>query len=168
MEDRPEVKLHTEDARPFLRRADPGYDAIFVDAYRQPYIPFYLATVEFFDLAREKLGPGGVLVLNVGHPEGSDRLEKVLAATLRRAIPNVARDPITDTNTLLIASVDPAPSQDALRRAAQTLPGDLRPLALRTASRLAPALRGGAVYTDDRAPVEWLIDKSLLDYAGDN
>ena len=64
--------------------------------------------------------------------------------------------------------MDPAPSQDALRRAAQTLPGDLRPLALRTASRLAPALRGGAVYTDDRAPVEWLIDKSLLDYAGDN
>ena len=24
------------------------YDAIFVDAYRQPYIPFYLATREFF------------------------------------------------------------------------------------------------------------------------
>jgi spermidine synthase len=167
MKDRPEVKLHAEDARPFLRRADPGYDAIFVDAYRQPYIPFYLATVEFFDLAREKLASGGVLVLNVGHPEGSDRLERVLTATLRRAFPHVARDPITDTNTLLVASPQSAPSPDALRRAAETLPADLRPLAFRTASRLSPPLSGGAVYTDDRAPVEWLIDKSLLDYAGD-
>ena len=35
--------LHHEDARPFLRRTDARYDVIFVDAYRQPYIPFYLA-----------------------------------------------------------------------------------------------------------------------------
>ena len=34
------------------------YDAIIVDAYRQPYIPFYLATREFFELARERLQPG--------------------------------------------------------------------------------------------------------------
>jgi hypothetical protein len=27
-------------------------------------------------------------------------------------------------------------------------------------------LEGGSVYTDDKAPVEWLVDKSLLDYAG--
>jgi spermidine synthase len=168
MEDRPEVKLHAEDARPFLRRADPGFDAVFVDAYRQPYIPFYLATVEFFELAREKLAPGGVLVLNVGHPEGSERLEKVLTATLHEAFAHVARDPITDTNTLLVASATVAPSAERLRSAATgVLPADLRPLAFRTAARLGAPLRGGAVYTDDRAPVEWLIDKSLLDYAGD-
>jgi hypothetical protein len=33
---------------------------------------------------------------------------------------------------------------------------------------LAPALEGGDVYSDDKAPVEWLIDKSILDYAGEN
>jgi hypothetical protein len=26
-------------------------------------------------------------------------------------------------------------------------------------------MRGGPVYTDDRAPVEWLVDTSLLGYA---
>ena len=31
--------------------------------------------------------------------------------------------------------------------------------------RLTPALRGGQIYTDDEAPVEWLIDESLLGYA---
>jgi hypothetical protein len=35
------------------------------------------------------------------------------------------------------------------------------------AARLAPALRGGAVYTDDRAPVEWLIDTSIVHFAAD-
>jgi hypothetical protein len=33
------------------------------------------------------------------------------------------------------------------------------------AARLGPAPRGGEVYTDDRAPVEWLIDSSLFGYA---
>jgi hypothetical protein len=33
------------------------------------------------------------------------------------------------------------------------------------ASRLGPALPGGEVYTDDRAPVEWLVDRSILGYA---
>ena len=28
-------------------------------------------------------------------------------------------------------------------------------------------LTRGAVYTDDHAPVEWLIDESLLDYANE-
>ena len=67
---------------------------IMVDAYRQPYIPFYLTTKEFFELARDRLAPGGVVAINVGHPEGSDRLEKVLSATLRSVFANVARDPL--------------------------------------------------------------------------
>jgi hypothetical protein len=33
------------------------------------------------------------------------------------------------------------------------------------AGGLQPPLRGGEVYTDDRAPVEWLIDRSLVEYA---
>ena len=104
LRERPELALYTEDARPFLRRVDRRYDVIMVDAYRQPYIPFYLTTTEFFELARDRLTPGGVLIVNVGHPEGSEELEKVLSATLGSVFPNVARDPIEDVNTLLVAS----------------------------------------------------------------
>ena len=64
----PHLRTFAEDARPYLRRTGERYDAIFVDAYRQPYIPFYLATSEFFELCRERLRPGGVVVINVGHP----------------------------------------------------------------------------------------------------
>ncbi len=69
------------------------YDVIFVDAYRQPYIPFYLATKEFFELVRDRLAPGGVVIINVGHPEDQDELEKVLTATMGEVFPHVAARP---------------------------------------------------------------------------
>jgi spermidine synthase len=164
LRERPGLRLVTDDARPFLRSSPGGYDVIMVDAYRQPYIPFYLATREFFELARRRLAPGGVVVVNAAHPEGSDELEKVLAATMAEAFPTVLRDPIEDTNTLLVAGRGPTGPQ-RLRAAARTLPGELRPVALASAARLAPRLRGGRVYRDDLAPVEWLIDRSIVEYA---
>jgi spermidine synthase len=164
LDDRPQLRVHADDARPFLRRTDERYDFIFLDTYRQPYIPFYLSTREFFELARDRLAPGGAVIINVGHPEGSQRLEQVLTATMAAALPHVARDPVSDTNTLLIGA-DVAPSAARLRAAAAQLPDDLRPIALEDARRLEGPLRGGEVYTDDKAPVEWLVDKSLLDYA---
>jgi spermidine synthase len=162
----PRLHLYHEDARPFLRRIDAEYDQISVDAYRQPYIPFYLTTVEFFETVRDRLRPGGVLVVNAGHPEGQDDLEKVLTATIGEAFPNVMRDPIEDTNTLLVAGEAPL-SAERLRKAARGMPDGLRGTALAAAARLEPPLRGGEVYTDDKAPVEWLIDKSIVDYAAD-
>ncbi len=160
----PRLHLYHEDARPFLRQTEARYDVISVDAYRQPYIPFYLTTEEFFETVRDRLNPGGVLIVNAGHPEGQDDLEKVLTATIGEVFPNVLRDPIEDTNTLIVASERPL-SADRLRDAVPDLPVGLRSTALAAAGRLEAPLRGGEVYTDDKAPVEWLIDKSIVDYA---
>jgi spermidine synthase len=160
----PRLSLHHEDARPYLRRTDHRYDLIGVDVYRQPYIPFYLATREFFELARDRLEPGGLIVVNVGHPENDTKLEQALAATMRKELEHVARDAVEDTNTMLIASDAPI-SAERLRAAARTLPAALRAPALATAARLEPGRRGGDVFTDDRAPVEWLIDRSIVEYA---
>jgi spermidine synthase len=165
LRDRPQLQLHAEDARPFLRRTDNRYDAIFVDAYRQPYIPFYLTSTEFFQLAKDRLAPGGVVIVNAGHPEGNDELEKVLTATIGEVFPNIGRDPLEPTNTLLIASEQPVTKDNLERAADSVLPADLVPLARESAGRLGEPLRGGRVYTDDHAPVEWLIDKSIVQYA---
>jgi len=158
----PRLRLFHEDARPFLRRIDARYDVISVDAYRQPYIPFYLTTREFFELARDRLARDGVLVVNAGHPEGQDELEKVLSATMGEVFAHVMRDPIEPTNTLIVASRQPL-SATRLRDA--DVPAGLRRTALQASFRVGPRLRGGRVYTDDKAPVEWLIDKSIVDYA---
>jgi spermidine synthase len=166
LEPRPQLRLHTADARPYLRGTDERFDAIFLDTYRQPYIPFYLTTKEFFALARDRLRPGGSVLINVGHPADSDRLEKVLTATLGSVFRYVARDPVKRTNTILIAS-DTEPSRTVLERAEFGLPTDLRPLANDAAARLAAPLGGGEVYTDDHAPVEWLVDASIVHEAAD-
>ncbi len=162
----PRLRVFGEDARPFLRRTPMRYDVISVDAYRQPYIPFYLTTREFFALARQRLTPGGVLIVNAGHPVGSSRLEKVLTASMASAFGHVARDPLEPTNTLLVASEAPIDPQ-RLRRNLGRMPEGLRATAAAAAEpgRLGPPLTGGAAYTDDRAPVEWLIDKSIVDFA---
>ena len=160
----PNLHLHTADARPFLRQSTRRFDLIVVDAYRQPYIPFYLATREFFALARKHLTPRGMIVINVGHPEGSDGLEKVLSATMGAELATVVRDPSESTNTMLVGTNAPV-SAGALRRAVADMPGPLQPVAEATAGRLAPPLRGGRVYTDDVAPVEWLVDTSIVQVA---
>ncbi|HKG39873.1 MAG TPA: fused MFS/spermidine synthase [Conexibacter sp.] len=158
------LHLHAEDGRTFLRASERRWDAIFVDAYRQPYVPFHLATREFFTLVRERLNPGGVVLVNAGHPEGSDALERTLATTIADVFPHVARDPSQEVNTVLIASEAPI-SEEALWRALPALPPALRPVGAATATRLASALTGGDVYTDDKAPVEWLIDASIVEVA---
>ncbi|MDA0162711.1 fused MFS/spermidine synthase [Solirubrobacter ginsenosidimutans] len=159
---RPQLREFAQDARPFLRGTAERYDSIFVDAYRQPYIPFYLTTREFFTLVRDRLKPGGSVIINIGHPADSDALEKALSATLGKVFAHVARDPIQAENSLVIAS-DVQLSSAALREA--PLPAVLNPVAALSAERLRPALRGGDVFTDDRAPVEWLIDASIVSYA---
>ncbi len=162
LEPRPQLREIAADARPFLRGTSERYDAIFVDAYRQPYIPFYLTTREFFSLVRERLRPGGSVIVNIGHPRDSQELERALSATMRAVFANVARDPVQSLNSLVIASDAPL-TAGALRDA--PLPDELEPLAAQSASRLAPALTGGRVFTDDRAPVEWLVDSSIVEYA---
>jgi spermidine synthase len=164
--DGPRLTVHTADARPWLRATDRTFDVIMVDAYRQPYIPFYLATREFFALVRDHLAPGGLVVINVGHPEQSDALEKVLSATMRAEFGDryVWRDPAEPTNTMLVGTTATDPA-GRLSAASGPLPTELAAVARATAGRLAPALPGGRVYTDDLAPVEWLVDTSLAEVA---
>ena len=124
-------------------------------------------STEFFELVKEHLNPGGTVIVNAGHPEGNNDLEEVLSETMSEVFPTVIRDPLEDTNTLIVAS-EAQISADNLRAAIPGLPEELRPVAAEAVDRIEPRLEGGTVYTDDKAPVEWLIDRSILGYAADN
>lgn len=156
----PRLRLIAQDARPFLR-ANGRYDAVFVDAYREPEIPFYLTTREFFELCRRHLRPGGVVLTNVAHTPGSDVIERVITRTLRAVFPVVVRDAVGDANTIVMASAAPV-RRAAVAAYAPHMTAELRGVGLRAAARIAPGLRGGQVYTDDRAPIEWLLDRDII------
>ena len=82
----------------------------------------------------------------------------MVTATLTSVFPYVARDPIESKTSLVMASERPLNAIGML-----DVPGPLLDLAQE--QQLQPGLRGGSVFTDDRAPVEWLIDASIVKYA---
>jgi spermidine synthase len=65
----PRLDVTVVDGRAFLRRTGKQYGAILMDAYASGragiYLPYHLATKEFFEIAWENLENGGCLVYNV-------------------------------------------------------------------------------------------------------
>jgi spermidine synthase len=158
--------VHDADARPFLRRADERYDLIVVDAYHQPYVPFYLATREFFALVRERLAPGGIVALNVAAVPDDDRLVRAIGRTIAAELPQVLEWPALRFNTLVLGLTEPL-SGEELRRRLRSGPADLTPLRDLLARDVRPLEASGSPWTDDRAPVEWLTDRMIISYAAE-
>lgn len=160
----PGLTVHVADGRPFLMTSTRDYDLIAVDAYRQPYIPFYLTTREFFEEVRDHLTGRGVVMINVGKVPGDDALADAIAATMRDVFPSVYSLPAGSFNQMVAATVRPtSPSDLASRRSA--MPPEVAELADKALARLTEVEPGGTILTDDRAPVEWLTDQMIINYA---
>jgi spermidine synthase len=164
LDDNPRLVVHDEDARPFLRRTEARYDVILVDAYRPPYVPFYLATTEFFRLVRERLQPGGVVAMNVATVPDDDRLARGVAGTLAHEFPQVLAWQALRFNQLVVGVDRPTPLP-VLRRRLAGAPGRLRVLTRLLASAMRPVAPAAQPWTDDRSPVEWVTDRMIVDYA---
>ena len=163
MDDNPRLTVHDADARPFLRRTDERYDLIVVDAYHQPYVPFYLATREFFRLARERLEPGGILALNVASVPGDESLLDGISGTLTHEFESVAVWPALRFNKILLAFKEPHTMSRVL---VNDLPAELRPLVNLYVRQVRPVTdKAKRPWTDDRAPVEWVTDRMIVEYA---
>jgi hypothetical protein len=170
----PNYRVHPEDARYWLANADGTYDIIGMDAYHQPYIPFHLTTVEFFQLVKQHLTPEGVAVVNAGKgPDGDDRLGVALAGTMRQVFPQVFVIDTAGFGNQIVVGVN-KPVGDGALNFQQNFERMQAPV-LRTVMdwslRLGPApvrefLPSEARYepfTDDKAPVEQLIDSLIFD-----
>jgi spermidine synthase len=164
--DNPRLTVHTADARPFLRSTDERYDLIVVDAYRQPYVPFYLATREFFRLVRDHLTPGGIVVLNVAAVPGDRRLARAVGGTLAAEFPEVLEWPALHFNTFVLGLTQPLSRPELQRRLASGPPA-LAALRHLLARDSRPIQRSDRPWTDDRAPVEWLTDRMIVAYAAE-
>jgi spermidine synthase len=160
------ARLHviTADGRPYLAGTDKRYDIIAVDAYHQPYIPFYLATEEFFRLVRDHLATGGAVALNVAAVPGDERLSDALGTTMLSEFPSVWRWRALEFNQLLLAFPRKMTQAELDSRVARIAPA-AESLVAEFRARLGAMGRLGEPLTDDRAPVEWLTDRMILGYA---
>jgi spermidine synthase len=159
----PRLRVHTADARFWLAGARGPFDAIVVDAYRQPYIPFHLVTREFFRLVRDRLTPDGVLAINVGTPPDLTEAASRIAGTMRAVFPAVQASRYDRFNSIVIGYRSAARAAEATRLLGRA-EGLAAPAARRLAATLRPVAPSADPMTDDRAPIEALTDRALLEY----
>lgn len=164
LSENPAHTAYDEDARPFLLLSSRTYDIIIAEAYRQPYVPFYLATREFFRLCFERLAPDGILALNVSQVPGDDQLVREIAGTLTYEFPQVLVWPALTFNQYVLGFKHPMSLEEAAARLAGAAPELLDMTAL-MAAQLHPAEPVTRPWTDDRAPVEWVIDRMIVQFA---
>ncbi len=151
--------IHVADGRAFLSQSRDTYDLVFIDAFRDElYVPFHLATAEFFRMVRSRLAPGGVVAVNVIGAGEDDPLVARFASTVRSAFEDARIAETSDGNFLILGSEAPI-AKERLSSA----PEPLTSVAANLAASLHAVAPGGKILTDDLAPVEYLTDRFMWD-----
>ncbi len=162
----PNLDAVVADGRYYLAHSDRRYTVIGVDAYRLPYIPPHLTTVEFFLQARDHLTDDGVVVINVGRAGDDYRLVEAMLATLLRVFPaaHVIEVP-RSFNTVVVATAQPGESRNLLFNLPH-LEGDefLYATARAALDNVRPTEAGPVIFTDDRAPIELMTNALVFDF----
>lgn len=164
--DEPNLHVIVQDGRYYLQTTQKKYDEIGIDAYQQPYVPFQLATKEFFQEVRSHLTPTGVAVINAGRTNKDFRLVEALAQTMRAVFPNVyIIDTARFTNSIIIATNAPTSLSNFQTNTLNLNNAMLREVATNSiqVGNLREEKHSQVYFSDDQAPVEQLIDSIILD-----
>lgn len=165
----PGLNVIIQDGRYFLRNSPKRYSVIAVDAYRPPYIPFHLTTQEFFEDVYAHLEDNGVAAINVGRTPSDYSLVNDIAQTMRAVFPSVY---VLDTpnrdgelaSCLVVATRQPTRLENLRENALRFQDARLLDVAERAMARMWEVSEARAVFTDDRAPVEQVVHRIILDY----
>ncbi|MFN0206573.1 MAG: spermidine synthase [Planctomycetota bacterium] len=164
------INIKIEDGRTFLARTPEKYDLIFGDAYRQPYLPPHLVTKEFFAIVKERLNPGGICSINIGAVGTQSLVLRGIQNAMIEAFGpgafverfEVTNSDVPFSNFVCMASDRPLRARFASVADPQLI--NHRNVALEKWQLLQKDPQA-PVFTDDRCPVEWYTDLSLLQMA---
>ncbi len=174
--DRPNLTAVAADGRQWLSRQDPSavWDVVLVDAYRVPYIPFHLTTVEWFALVDDHLAPNGVVAVNVGRTETDLSLVEAMVTTMSAVWPHVfvLEEPVPEgvLGNVLVVGVKESTSvgefADNIVGMPGYLSGEFRAFAATTVDQIRvegpdPDLR---IWTDDQAPIERIVHRIVWNW----
>ena len=164
----PNLTAVAQDGRWGLKQSQNKYDLIVLDAYRPPYIPWHLTTLEFFQLVSDRLTEQGAVGINVGRAPGDRRLIDGIVTTLQQVFPSVYVMDVPDSfNSIIFATQQPTSTENLFINLFE-LSGrdDIHPLLIEslqvTALNLQPMPQPSTVFTDDLAPIEWITNNMVL------
>lgn len=165
----PNLNAIPQDGRWGLEHSEGKYSLIQIDAYRPPYIPWHLTTLEFFHITRDHLTVDGALAINVGRAPQDRGLIEVLVATLQEVYASVHVMDVPNTfNSLVYATVQPTSFAQLTQNYDHLLKQEAHPLLLTAIERtlanqqLTPS--GGSVLTDDLAPIESIVNAMVINF----
>ena len=164
----PNLNIIIGDGRLNLEQSPHKYDIIAVDAYRPPYIPPHMTTQEFFQIAASHLTEDGVLILNSASVPGDRRLIDGLATTMGTSFPSIYTVDIPGSlNTMIFATKQKTvPENFAANLFALSNDPTIHPLLIHTMQTTFANLKTGfqttTVFTDDRAPIEWIVNDMVI------
>jgi predicted membrane-bound spermidine synthase len=153
----PRTTLVAEDARWFLARRTAMWDVIVVDLYVTGRVPFFTVTREFFALARSRLAPGGLLMMNILAARDDDAVAGPIVRTALAAFPEAVLIG-QGGNIMLLAGRDGTDEAAIARRlAAPASHPALEAVTVRARAtlRAARADRRWPLLTDDRNDIEF-------------
>ncbi|MFP6904920.1 MAG: fused MFS/spermidine synthase [Verrucomicrobiota bacterium] len=163
---REDAQIDIADGRAWIALNTNRYDVIMVDAYKQPYIPFELSTVEFFTALRDHLNPTGVISINVANPSRDDRLVNALAATMDAVMEQVyiIRIPKPSAGAILIGTRHAITLDEVYKNFNAAEAHAVSVLIHYLGKQHIERYEGkGLVMTDDQAPVERLMDLMIFE-----
>ena len=166
----PNLNAIAQDGRWGLEHSDRRYSLIAIDAYRPPYIPWHLTTQEFFQIVRDRLAEGGVVVINVGRAPNDRRLIDGLVGTMSTVYPSIYVMDIPETfNSIVYATAQPTTIDNLYGNLVYlSSRGDVHPLLIQALELAAihqqPTPESTTVYTDDLAPIEWITNNMVLKF----
>jgi spermidine synthase len=138
------------------------YDVILGDAFTDVVVPVHLVTREFFELAADRLNPGGSFLMNVIDYEDRLRALSSVVATLREVFPvvevwthQVPPTPGSRMVFVVVAGDAPTPA-DSIHVPA---PEIMRFGALADGMVAQLAETRGLILTDDYAPIDRLMGR---------
>jgi spermidine synthase len=170
-ENLPNLNVYIGDGRWNLEQSPYKYDIIAVDAYRPPYIPPHMTTHEFYQICYDHLATNGVVTINVGSVPGDRRLINGLATTMASVFPSIHIMDIPGTlNTMIFATRQPTKETDfAANLSLLSQEPGVHPLLLSamqtTFANMKPGYEKTQVFTDDRAPIEWIVNDMVVRFA---
>jgi spermidine synthase len=162
----PNLDVTIADGRYALAHSDRRYSVVGLDAYRLPYIPPHLTTVEFFQEVREHLADDGVVAINVGRAADDYRIVEALMATLLEVYPSVHVIEVSSSlNAVVVATVQPSEPENLVANL-PNLEGNafLHTTTLHAIANLRPTQPSETVFTDDRAAIELMTNALVIDF----
>jgi len=175
----PRLRMIVDDARTYLRVNPKNYDVIISEP-SHPWVPGVanLFTREFFTLGRQRLRPDGIFVQWFQTYQLSTENLRTVLATFNEVFPHVAvfrvQGAAKGKDLILVGSAAPVTLDHIAERINRPqVRADLDRIGLKTAeevkawfvcdeSRLAPAIRGAVINTDDNMQVETLAPRQAF------